>query len=1759
MNNGRMIPASALEAEKVKFERRSQKVLGILGKKDQRINELESLLRGNELINRNDQLVSENEMLREKVKDMAEQVEVLVGEISSLRGLASEKQKDTRLDTEKVREQLISTELERDEIRVNWNSAKLKADKLQTENRGYNEKFAILEFQLKGKIEGLEKGTERIRVLESILSTAKETILKREKELSQAKLKISSLLNTTEHPSEQKARQLELQVKQLSNDLSHSTLEFENMANAYKEQCKQQLAIKKTVIPRIPSTNKDKGALEEILLQQSNEIVTLRSLIVQLNSQQQHAQQNSSFEKKKLVHKIRELEQKLRQAGENGEMIRKQLATTVRVLSGKSNLHMELGKVGDQVGSLHVKNAELNIKLKLCRAEFEESEERCRSLHQSCSKLELELDQFRKSDVYHGLGDLAHEVMLRRLAKELEECKDMLAKKSKIENVPFKFTSDESDETQTVLSQDEVVLMNENQKVRWMSNVQFTLKRYEEEVKVSNLENDRMVSRLNELQEQYSLLESKHAEETLESEKQHSEQLSVLNGRIVDQAKEIQVMMDAKHDVCREYELTRAQCLELSSQLKSVKDTMRSKCVTLNTKVEELQDAKKSLETKLSIADISSSENKTKVSILEEALDAVQQQYVSSPTTQHEMIATLTNKFCVMESENSDLKRKCTRLEHNVDSLRKQFSITESLQQKQEKERDEFAFLLQEETTRVKMLEDQVLLLERQLEENKELLSQTHLKLIDAQSFNAKAVLERDNLLSMLSCCKEQFLKDLGDEQKSFSESLRSFEIFARDDQHGSHWNLNYNSMKEELEIILKQISDVYSEFQNSCGLDDEFADPGIVSFGKLTELFFENEHSKVTLESKVRCLEWERHSLREKISKLQERVHSSSMKEAKALNQLRQFERSKQVELSLKSLYFESRLSGEKKRVESLEHLLLRSNGLLKVRYNQDNNPQDAELVVILNAAQERNIRLETEVKESVLRLEEFKLFNDGADEKRKVFMENEKKIMERSKYEISGLREQLTCLKREIVELTFDYETRLINDVKGDGPLLPSEMHQTIIEQTKEMSDLQSKLVNEQEKVVRLQVLIEEKERYIEDSFHDSVRDVENQTNQTQTVLLEQKDAQIHRLRAEADVISRRLEESTQANQSLSHANGKVVEALEKFQTYFDRKKRNLDSTKTSVNETSIVLKLSEKLDGLLEAMQGDELEGTVVSFQLILDRYNVQGSDITALKQALAEKENRMKQLENDFQRQRHEALDQAKVSEAGLRVAHSKISHLMQQCQKNQDFNSKIQLMTQQIECLETEREESSSRQRQCEEHIKELQYVIDEETSKKDDLIHQMELLNMNTREKEIQIELQEDELLDLRERNSDLAARLGEDLTSTEHESLSRLQSALKQLRTKDNDNIQKIKLLEKRLSSGSGTVDRLKTQLEEVKHSWTSPEETKKLRKYISESKTEIKRIKSHATNRVKSLQEELGKNEPEKPDVENLKKKLSNLETRLKSMEMEMGRKDNVIANNKNLLETAKTQLHESQEKSIQLETQIETLTREKKSFRNKITTLQTHVQQLKSEVVTPPVPEPRVEPTISSQVHAKLERLTRKVSVFENQLKDKDEHIATLEDEKTVLEKDKSKFNGRLKSLERERDSISEGVATLDQLAKQNREETVVAEQALLTALLRIAEETLLIKEHMYERQTNNPQGTSMPINLDFSDQDFKDIMGADARINDPAFKVSMDKLTTIVTRHKSWISHLFNTRGSLPTHLSSPEFQKLVDLTCSLWRQ
>jgi len=249
-----MIPASLLEAEKTKHERRSQKVLGILTRKDERIAELEARLESGADRREAGRLRAQADKLKIKIKDQAEQIEVLVSELSALRqgyGKVQAKDREIQALQHGQKRELEFLRVELDKCRADKaqleRAGKEQAEQWSQQRSALEKETARLGANLATSQHSCEELQTKVLALEDLLATAKRTTLEGEGQLARARDKIKRLteLRDAEDTDDTRVRQLELQVRTMASELEEKDRLYRQASTRYEslraQAQKQQL------------------------------------------------------------------------------------------------------------------------------------------------------------------------------------------------------------------------------------------------------------------------------------------------------------------------------------------------------------------------------------------------------------------------------------------------------------------------------------------------------------------------------------------------------------------------------------------------------------------------------------------------------------------------------------------------------------------------------------------------------------------------------------------------------------------------------------------------------------------------------------------------------------------------------------------------------------------------------------------------------------------------------------------------------------------------------------------------------------------------------------------------------------------------------------------------------------------------------------------------------------------------------------------------------------------------------------------------------------------------------------------------------------------------------------------------------------------------------------------------------------------------------------------------------------------------------
>uniref|UniRef100_A0A7S2SMI1 Uncharacterized protein n=1 Tax=Mucochytrium quahogii TaxID=96639 RepID=A0A7S2SMI1_9STRA len=1851
-----LVDVKVLEAEKVKFERRSQKVLAILSKKDARIAELERKVDESSLLKKLQEGKGREQLLRAKVKDQSDQIEVLIAEVATLRQgqhASNEKQKSAKQIAEEQREQIKHLE-----FKLEDSNAAL--DKLRVENEVKdgelnNQKSAL--DAARATCEGLE---QKVQGLESLLETAKKTTLGVESQLASAREKITRLTTRTtgEHPSEQKARQLMLQVRQLNTQLEESERVVNNMRRGYKQQ--QQ----KLTSSLVQSKTTSDVQLEQIVTKQSEELVELRARLIRQGADQRKIEQDREFERRTLVNNIRNLEERVRRVTENGKVHRKQLESSIRVLSGKSDLHKELAKAEESISTLTGTISKLELSMATNNTKIEELNSKLQDANREREKAETELQTFRVASVYADVPNVSHTAILQKTAKELEEYKMRSQKDSesppKIHSQYMPVEDSEID----------ILPMSEAEERRLCSRLRFRIRGLELQLHHKVKESEIFRERIEKLSTEARQRSEQFGQQTLELEKKHSEQLSVMNRRVISHVREKQVFMEENERLLRSGEVSKSLQFEWETRYADVRDKFAEAKKRFLKDTEKLKTENDSMGVKLRIVEACREEDKSRLEYLEEALDTLQGGVSVSDADQ--VAVTLSSQLHSAEAEKGELRQRNLKLDALCGELKNEHEKLQRIVKKQSEEIKGNAYLLQQEADATKELRKQIQQHEKENDELRQSIQNLELKLIDVQVTRDATQCDRDALVEEINELKTVHEKELAKERAASLESIRAYEH-----QSAERGKSLVNSHLDTLRTTLNEIVSMN-------------ADNGIHAFQRLAQTVLESERARLELELEMDILTWE--SQRREVQRASTNMPSTCWKHAKEIEQLK---RRHELETSLKAMHAERQLQLQRTHLAAMESCFIRANSRYKAKCKQlqcqTGEEDDTEENIVDSLSQihsltERNISLQTQLSDVTLRLEQTKLMFHSEDESRRHFVENEKKQMENIKHELVRTRNQLHATKKELVELSFEYETKLMllqGEESSVGVLRELEnaatLQRKILVQSKEISSmheqittLQSELAEAGERERELETrLVEETQKgelvvdkapAVQVEKQEVRSRIEALSQQTMAVMLEQKDSQITRLRAEADILSKRLRQATGVNKDLSSANANIVLTLQKFEKYFEKRKRG-PSAEDEKN-------LGSRLENFLSMLEGGELEHEVNLIRGILDKYSEGNTVVEQLRQELEDKVACLKELEKQLNDKSALSDEEARTMGAGLKLAQANVQSMAVRTEKLEfeakELNLKLsqsedrlqaelkrkQAIIEELDEMKHLLNEGSERNTALEEQLSDLCteleqareeiHTLEEQAEERESIrlgvwqnpendfetrrgmvsqivriLQNIEVTHFIDSLPKVSTMIEEilyteassnSEYVDrstLKRRVKSANRKIGNDFSSgpsakpmrevlsetvsnkLANEELVKLEDdlaqqrlALSQCKQREKQQLAKVKQLEKKLLTQSGSLARAKRQITELRENWSTPETVNRLKSELANAKIEIRKAKFQISRKQDMLTAALEKTKTEQVSEEGTERRLAKFEKRAKAAEHELASKDALFQATRATLNEYKDQMKVLRAEAESTALRIDAHQREKSMLRNKTMVLQQQIQHLKAQSA---ISQPSTDKENSANKQTNIDRdkekleydkLRKRILFLQNKNeaeKSKFERLnselAELNDKLTSSIEAQKPLKKKIKSLEKSNQQLVGQVDDMNKLAQLHQNGTLLAEKALCTALCKVADEAFQVRKQLFDRELEQKKKTGPEIEastcalanmLQLSTEDVKDIFGAEARQNDPAIATSLENLRNAISRHKTFVHHLFNARSGHPTGLSEQEVDNLVRSTCRLWR-
>lgn len=1840
------VPARLLDEERVKFERRSQKVLAILAKKDDRIKELEKDIQEHPLRKKLEEAQSREKELLDKAMDQGEQIEVLVAELAKLRESQAQAQNSSK-------EEYVAHQTQRTEnakLQVALETSEKHREDLRTKLRNTNSAAD----EARARLAELE--SEKA-VLSDLLETAKRTALEDEAELRKARAQIKSLQTdaSREHPSDQRARQLELQVRQMAEELNE--LRKENSA------LKVSLSKFSTAAVQNPSGNESstqpsnsgfgKGSspqgkqstidptheasmrqLEALVLQQSEEIVDLRSQLVRAGARERESKESSDFERRSLLNKVRTLEQQLRVASENGVIHRKNLEATVRVLSGKSDLHRKYAEQADAAAQLAMVKVESEGRIIALESELAHMREEINHVRDALRRSDRDLHGFRTSAVYADVPATSHTIILQRLAKQLDEHKVKLAElsvsastydqydnKGRSSQARHDVQSEGHDRVsmaaQLIALPDEDSLpMSQTQQERVFAQLRLRIHGLQVQLEDRNEEIASLEQRLTDQVTAQQTLEEELEAKALEAEKQHAEQLSVMNRRIVSHVREKHILVEEKAELSNSLESSRATQRVAEERLALLRSEHLERCKALQRHVEELEIELEGARGKQRVAEICYEQDKARLGFLEETLAVLQDQNqgIDPQDTQacrEQMFADLTDKANRAESQVTTQQRTIGKLEDDLRQLRLERSTLAANLERAQHEVDEAEAQRQEEAQSAQEARKRHTDVQRQLEEAKQYQVRIELQHVDESSSREAAIVERDVLAGKLTDLGLTYTKELQDEHRATQEILAALQS----DMEAIMTDIGHTPVAS----ILRQILDHVRSAREKNGNSDH---GDVRALERMADAILQSEQARFAVEAKLKSAEWAGETLSSRVQRMAKVISELRAREAKEDASIRGLERRAEVETSIRQLQHERRLKLESDRAAFVEKLLVRASAQLRAQACRSRTLErlarshgieiegsleamdiDAEedLVGDVHALKERTIQLEGELAESSLRLEQYKATTDGEGEKHKTFMERERKLAEGFKMEASILRDQLQESKREMVNLAFEYETKIM--LHESAPALeemgnPAELRMRMLEQAKEINELHAKLAQLQEELsaaetsnAKLEARLSSGEfetpmlsqpplvshpqgrdgwpEQVENNFNaeDNLensqnseqyqkdrsepplisKELEKLSEQTAYILLEQKDAQIKRLRAEADILTRRLSDAARANKSLSAANANVVSTLQKFQRHLEKRGPSAAASADGI---------AEKLQSFLSLLQGIELEEAVKRFNTVLDRY-----DREREQQRATEQKELLRLREEAHELRARMAEDEAVRHEQLRAIASS-------QSLSEAEINS----MRSRLEMIQKERDEMHANLVKVEDKLRRQMVQIETLESLESELF--------TLREREVQLISEKDEAVrSAREELETKTAILKEQVESLESG------KAIGDARAEERRRLQgRMKALEKRAGEYKATAERFKDQLAALRGTWASPEIVGKLRSDLSQSRAEVRKYRSDAARKRTMLQAATEKATEEKGAEDDLRKRASQLEAQARAAQAEARNKENLIQASKQSSEKAKLELLEAQQELESLREKVKNLTRERTALRSRIDALKQDQKQhhttghaaLQGNISDAQnAAQMVVARDTEKELSNKVDRWKRRATSAENQLENARTKLLSLEtksaetdQELNTVKEAVTTLKQKIRTSERELQQANSQIKEMEGLAEANHNETIELERALHATLLKVSDEAIEVRRkcydvklssgHGYGSQTEQSDADAVAKMLELSPEDLRDLFGAEARCNDPSYSAALKSLQVAVERHKAFVNQIFQTRGSLPSRLSSSELRRIVDSTCALWR-
>ncbi|GBG27697.1 Major facilitator superfamily domain-containing protein 1 [Hondaea fermentalgiana] len=1816
------VPARQLEEERAKFERRSQKVLAILAKKDERIKSLEEEVQALPVRRELEESKQREAELRDKAMDQGEQIEVLVAELASLRqGHAAAQEMNQELTqvkelhrNESARQQaaLEGAEKARNDMRTKLREAEEQREEAQ---------FKVAELES-------EKA-----VFEDLLETAKRTALQDENELRRLRVAMKSLEEDAdrEHPSEQRARQLELQMRQMSAELD--SLKKENgslrvsltkyaaerqrppLAPKQAEQFRHRDAqppaehTRRQSIDSVSAQSVAQEApmrqLEALVLQQSEEIVDLRSQLVRAGARDREFKENVQFERRSLLNKVRTLEQQVRVASEKGAIHRRNLESTVRVLSGKSDLHRKYAEQADVAGQLAMVKVESDGRLHAMDAELQQLRESLADAHDIMRRQERDLHGFRVSAVYADVPAVSHTVILQRLARQLDEHKVKLAELSE------KGGTRQHDPLATAatlvgMPDDDSLPMSQGQQERVFA--QFRLRVHGLQVQLEDREEE-VAGLEHQIAEHISLqqaVEAEHENKFLETERQHAEQLAVMNRRIVSHVREKHILLEEKASLASDVEQARAAQRLAEERLATLRSEHVERCKSLQRRGEELEVELEGAQAKQRVAEICYEQDKARLGFLEETLAVLQDQHglaiddesaaltLDGQAQREHLLADLTQRANRAEANVTAQQRTVAKLEEDLREVRLERSQLAASLERAQHDADEAEAQRQEEALSAQEMRGRLAELQRQLEEAKQHQIRVELQLVDESSAREGAVAERDVLAQKLADLGTAFATDLHDEQRASQENLAAFQA----DLEATVVDMGNTPVISLLREILASARKHHDVNENPGATSD------LRALERMADAVLQSEQARFAVEAKLRGAEWTKEALSARINRLARALARQRQDEARSEASLHALERRYELEGSIRQMQHERLRKLEADRAATAEKLLVRASAQLRAQTQRcrslerlakthdlaldscvdvDVEDAEADLLSEVHASSERILQLESELAESSLRLEHYKTNTDGEGEKQKAFVERERKLAEGFKMEASILRDQLHESKREMVNLAFEYETKLM--VHESAPALqemgnPAELRMRMLEQAKEINELHARVAELQEEnsFVRevepsstgadVSVRRDATRGSIADAQSEEPKDapssktphetskLEVLAEETAQILLEQKDKQIKRLRAEADILTRRLADAARANKSLSAANSSVVATLQKFQRRLE--KRGPAATASADG-------IAERLQSFLGLLQGVELEQAVRRINVVLDRY-----DRERERQRMAEQQE-MARLRQEVHSLHERLSKDEEVNKEQLRAAESSQSVSKAECAS----------LRSRLETLQSERDDLHAQVVRLEERLRRTKVQSGQVEALQNELVA--------LRERELSLaQSKEDALSALREEAEQERSALQEQIEDLESG------ATVNEVRASERKRAQaRIKALERRVNEHKGSTDRLKEQLGALKKTWQSPEAVAKLRADLATSRAEIRKYRADAARKRDMLQAAAEKATEEKGAEDDLRRRAQRLEAQARAAQTEARNKENLAQASRQSSERAKSELNEAVKELEELREKVRSLSRERTALRSRIDMLkqeqQQHQQMREQQMREQQLRQPNeaglfsdaraAAQTVASrdvekELSAKLDRWRKRASAAENQLETYKRKLASLEEDHKEAQRQTSsakdsiaQLKAKARAAERESQALEARAVKMEELAEANHRETVEVERALHATLLRVSDEALEIRRKCYvpdasaSSEVDGAAGTdanAVAKMLELSPEDVRDLFGAEARCSDPVASAAFQSLRNAVQRHKTFVNHIFTTRGSLPSRLSQSELRRLVQSTCALWR-